>query len=54
MFGNTKCRVFSRCVQQDDAEKALKANHMNIESAIGKLVTPRVPYNRRTDSQNLK
>jgi len=22
--------------QQEDAEKALKANHMNIESAIGK------------------
>ena len=29
--------MFSRCVQQDDAEKALKANHMNIESAIGKF-----------------
>ena len=29
--------MFSHCLQQEDAEKALKANHMNIESAIGKF-----------------
>ena len=38
---------FNRCyMQQEDAEKALKANHMNIESAIGDLLAMNMSENR--------